>query len=67
MNAIFVQIDVFLQAISRLHVKQSQHSLLMLWRVLNNFGVIFGYVWEEIVFLKGLLKLRKIRNIEYLT
>ena len=29
-----------------------------------NFWVIFGYVWEEIVFLKGLVKLREIRNIE---
>ena len=29
-----------------------------------NFGVIFGYVWEEIVFLKGFVKFREIRNIE---
>ena len=29
-----------------------------------NFWVIFGYVWEEIVFLKGFVKFREIRNIE---
>ena len=26
--------------------------------------LFFGYVWEEIVFLKGFLKFREIRNIE---
>ena len=31
-----------------------------------NLGVIFGYIWEEIVFLEGLVKLREIRNIEEL-
>ena len=29
-----------------------------------NVWVIFGYIWEEIVFLEGLVKLREIRNIE---
>ena len=28
------------------------------------FLVIFGYVWEEIVFLKGFVEFREIRNIE---
>ena len=28
------------------------------------FLVIFGYIWEEIIFLKGLVKFRKIGNIE---
>ena len=28
------------------------------------FLVIFGYIWEEIIFLKGLVKIRKIGNIE---
>ena len=31
---------------------------------LGDFWVIFGYMWEEIVFLEGLVKLREIRNIE---
>ena len=29
-----------------------------------NFGVIFRYIWEEIVFLNRVVKLREIRNIE---
>ena len=29
-----------------------------------NFWVIVGYIGEEIVFLEGLVKLRKNRNIE---
>ena len=29
-----------------------------------NFGGIFGYIWEEMFFLKGLVKLREIGNIE---
>ena len=28
----------------------------------ENFWLIFGYIWEEIAFLKGLLKLGKIRK-----
>ena len=29
-----------------------------------NFRVIFGDIWEEIVFLDGLVKFREIRNGE---
>ena len=29
-----------------------------------NFLVIFGYIWGEIVFLKGLVRFREIRKIE---
>ena len=29
-----------------------------------NFWVIFRFIWEEIVFLKRVVKLREIRNIE---
>ena len=29
-----------------------------------NFLVIFGYIWEEIVFVEGLIKLRETRNVE---
>ena len=29
-----------------------------------NFLVIFGYIWMEIVFLKGLERFREIRKIE---
>ena len=31
-----------------------------------NFWVILEYFWEKIVFLKGFVKLREIRNIENL-
>ena len=33
-------------------------------RYFVNFLVIFGYIWEEIIFLKGLVKFRKLGNIE---
>ena len=33
-------------------------------RCFVNFLVIFGDVWEEIVFLKGLVKFKEIRNIK---
>ena len=29
-----------------------------------NFLVIFGHIWEDIVFLKGLVELGEIRNIK---
>ena len=29
-----------------------------------NFWVIFGYIWEKVVFLERLVNLREIRNIE---
>ena len=29
-----------------------------------NFLAMFGYIWEEIIFLKGLVKFRKMGNIE---
>ena len=29
-----------------------------------NFWVIFGYIWEELIFLEGLIKLREIRKVE---
>jgi len=32
--------------------------------VFFNFWVIFGDIWEEIVFLNGLVKFKEIRNAE---
>ena len=29
-----------------------------------NFWVIFKYIWKEIIFLEGLVKLKEIRNVE---
>ena len=67
MNAIFSPLKVGLMKISRSRFKQSKNPLLIsrsyVWGVVN-FWVIFGYVWEEIVFLKGFVKFREIRNIE---
>ena len=34
------------------------------WRCFANFLAIFGDVWKEIVFLKGLVKFGEIRNIK---
>ena len=34
-----------------------------MYLVFINFLVIFGYIWEELVFLKGLIKLGEIRNL----
>ena len=59
-----------LMEISRSRFKLSKSSMFIpqIYTVgcFVNFGVIFGYIWEEIVFLEGLVKLREIRNIEEL-
>ena len=70
MNAIFSPLNVGLMKISRSRFKQSKNPLLIsrsyVVRCFVNFWVNFGYVWEEIVFLKGFVKFREIRNIENL-
>ena len=47
--------------------KQSKNSMLItriyVLRCFVNFGVILGDVWDEIVFLKGLVKLRRFNAI----
>ena len=60
-------LSVGLMKISRSLFKQSKSPLLIprsyvVGRFVN-FWVTFGYVWEEIVFLKGLVKFRETRNI----
>ena len=68
MNAIFPPLSVGLMKISRSLFKQSKNPLLILRSYVVgcfvNFWVIFAYVWEEIVFLKGFVKFREIRNIQ---
>ena len=53
-----------------LQTKESKKASLIPYiyvlRYFVNFWVIFGDVWEAIVFLKGLVKFRQIRNIENL-
>ena len=68
MHAIFPPLSVGLMKISRSRFKQSKNPLPIsrsyVVGCFVNFGVIFGYVWEEIVFLKGFVKFIAIRNIE---
>ena len=57
---------MFLMQISRLRFKQSRISISHIY-VLGcfvNFLVIFRYIWREIVFLKGLVKLMEMGNFE---
>ena len=59
---------MFLMPISRLRFKQSRISMLIphiyVLGCFVNFLVIFRYIWREIVFLKGLVKLMEIGNLE---
>ena len=63
MNAIFSPLNVGLMKISRSRFKQSKNPVLIsrsyVVGCFVNFWVIFGYVWEEIVFLKDLSNLKK--------
>ena len=50
---------------TRSSFKQSKHSMLIpLLCVLGCFIIYFWYIWEEMVFLEGLVKLGEIRNVE---
>ena len=68
MNAIFPPLSVGLMKISRSRFKQSKNPLLnsrsYVVGCFENFWVMFKYVWEKKVFLKGFVKFREIRNIE---
>ena len=59
---------MFLMQISCLRFKQSRISLLFshiyVLGCFVNFLVIFRYIWREKVFLKGLVKLMEIGNLE---
>ena len=56
--------------ISRSRFKQSKNAslitlcLFFFMGSFVNFLVIFGYIWVEIVFLKGLVRFRQIRKSE---
>ena len=68
MKAVFTPPKIGLTEISRSRFKQYKYPMLI--SQINalgcfvNFWVIFRYIWEEIVFLKRVVKLREIRNIE---
>ena len=67
-KAVFWLGIMFLMQISRLRFKQSRISMLISdIYVLGCFVIfleIFRYIWREIVFLKGLVKLMEIGNFE---
>ena len=68
MKAVFWLGIIFLMQISRLRFKQSRISMLIshiyVLGCFVNFLVIFRYIWREIVFLRGLVKLMEIGNFE---
>ena len=68
MKAVFWLGIMFLMQISRLRFKQSRISMLFshsyVLGCFVNFLMIFRYIWREIVFLKGLVKLMEIGNFE---
>ena len=68
MKAVFWLGIRFLMQISCLRFKQSRISLLIshiyVLGCFVNFGGIFRYIWREIVFFKGLVKLMEIGNFE---
>ena len=68
LKAVFWLGIMFLMPISRLRFKQSRISMLIphiyVLGYFVNFLVIFRYIWREIVFLKGLVKLMEIGNFE---
>ena len=63
----FSPLNIGLIELSRsIFVLLKNHSLITQFYVLGffvNFWVIYGYVWKEIVFLKGLVELGEIINI----
>ena len=68
LKAVFTPHKIGQMEISRSHFKQYKNPLFITQiNVLGcfvNFWVIFGCIWEEIIFLEGLVKLREIRNVE---
>ena len=68
LKAVFPSRNLGLMGISRSRFKQSKNCSFIpriyVLRSFGNFWVIFGDIWEEIVFLNGLVKFREIRNGE---
>ena len=66
LKAVFTPLKICLMEISRSRFKQYKNPMLKTQiNVLGcfvNFLVIFRYIWEEIVFLKRVVKFGEIRN-----
>ena len=60
LKPVFSPLNLGLMRISRSRFKQSKNPMLVsqsyVKRCFVNFWVILGYVWEEVLFLKGLVK-----------
>jgi len=68
LKAVFPSRNLGLMRISRSRFKQSKLcsfiSRIYVLQSFGNFWVILGDIWEEIVFLNGLVKFREIKNGE---
>ena len=68
LKAVFTPLKIGQMEISCSHFKQyKNHPFITQINVLGyfmNFWVIFRYIWKEIIFLEGLVKLKEIRNVE---
>ena len=68
LKAVFPSPNLGIMGISRSRFKQSKNCSLIpriyVLRSFVNFWVIFGDIWEEIVFINGSVKLRELRNGE---
>lgn len=68
LNIVLWPLNMDLTLISRLHFRSLKIPLLIPGNFVVgyfvNFLVIWGYIWEEIIFLKGLVKLSEIGYLD---
>ena len=68
LKPIFTPLKIGQMEISCLHFKQYKNPPFITQindlGCFMNFWVIFRYIWKEINFLEGLVKLKEIRNVE---
>ena len=68
LKAVFTPLKIVQIEISCSHFKQYKNPPFIIQinvlRCFMNFWVIFRYIWKEIIFLEGSVKLKEIRNVE---